>query len=226
MNTNQTYIPADRTKTDSMTKKLVVLALLSAIGYITMLYLKIPVISFLKYEPKDIFITLAGFLYGPLAALSCAVVTSLLELPVSNTGFIGMVMNILSSASFACTAALIYKKRRDLFGAVIGLICSVAAMTASMLLWNYLITPMYMNVPRSAVAAQLTTAFLPFNLLKSGINAAMVLLIYRPFLHILRLCGYPVSDHIADKKSAHILAYLSAGILLCICVGVVIWINR
>ena len=131
------------------TKRLVVLALLSALGFISMMIVKIPVIWILKYEPKDIFITLGGFLYGPLAALACSVVTALLELPFSETNLIGMVMNILSSAAFSCTAALIYKKRRDLYGALIGLVCGVAVMTATMLFWNYLITPLYNNVPRA-----------------------------------------------------------------------------
>lgn len=208
------------------TRKIVILALMSALGFISMLYLKIPVVSFLKYEPKDIFITLAGFLYGPLSALSCAVVTGLLELPVSSTGFIGMIMNILSSAAFACSTAWIYKKRRDLYGAVIGLICGVVAMTASMLLWNYLITPLYLHIPRSAVAAQLTTVFLPFNLLKAGINAALTLLLYRPFLRIIRICGITVNDHDDIGKFSNIIIYVSAGILLCACIGAVIWMNR
>ena len=208
------------------TRQLVVLALLSAVGYISMLIIKIPVVSFLSYEPKDIFITLGGFLYGPLAALSCAVVTAVLELFVSKTGIIGMIMNILSSAAFACTASLIYKKRRRLSGAVIGLICAVAAMTATMLLWNYLITPLYMNVSRDAVAGMLTTVFLPFNLLKSGINAALTLLIYRPFIRILKLCGYPVSEHIEDSKVSNLVVYISAALLLGICIFAVIWMNR
>ena len=57
------------------TKKLVVLALLSALGFISMMLVKIPFIpgiEFLKYEPKDIFLTLAGCLYGPSAALACS----------------------------------------------------------------------------------------------------------------------------------------------------------
>ena len=226
MNRQQTAKSPVSNTADSTTRKLVILALLSAVGFISMLYLKISVVSFLKYEPKDIFITLGGFLYGPLAALSCAVVTGLLELPVSSTGIIGMTMNILSSAAFACTAAFIYKKRHDLFGAAIGLICSIAVMTVSMLLWNYLITPLYMKIPRQQVAALLTTVFLPFNLLKASINAALVLLIYRPFIRILHLCGFPVSDRFAAKKAAGILVYLTAGILLCACIGAIIWMNR
>ena len=207
-------------------KQLVTMGMLTALAYVVMVLIRIPVVSFLKYEPKDIFLTLAGFLYGPLAALACSVVTGLLELPFSSTGLIGMVMNILSSAAFACTASLIYKKRRDLYGAVIGLLCGVAVMTVTMLLWNYLISPLYMGVTRADIAPMLTTVFLPFNLLKAGINAALTLLIYRPFLRVLQRCGYSVSDHYADKRSSNIVIFVTAALLFCVCIGVIIWMNR
>ena len=218
--------PVQGAQSASAVRKLTVLALLSAIGYVSMLFIKVPVIGFLSYEPKDIFITFAGFLYGPLAALACCIVTGVLELLVSSTGLIGMVMNIVASAAFACTASLIYKKRRDIYGAAIGLVCSVAAMTVMMLLWNYLISPLYMGVSRAEIVPLLSTMFLPFNLLKAGINAGITLLLYRPFLRVLHLCGYPVSDHLADKKSSVILVAAIAAAMLALCVGVVIYLNR
>lgn len=210
----------------SATEKLVVLSMLSAIGFISMMLIKIPVIGFLKYEPKDIFITFAGFIYGPLAALACGIVTALLELPFSSTGLIGMVMNIVSTAAFACTASLIYKKRRDIYSAAIGLLSGVAVMSVSMLLWNYLISPLYMGVTRAEIVPLLTSMFLPFNLLKAGINAAITLLLYRPFMRVLRLCGSPVEEHLADKKSSVALVALIAALLLALCAGVVFYLNR
>ena len=218
--------PAAGVHSTSAARKIAVLALLSALGFVSMLVIRIPVISFLKYEPKDIFITFAGFLFGPIAALGCAIVTAFLELPFGQTGLVGMLMNILSSAAFACTASLIYKKRRDIYGAALGLVCAVAAMTVSMLLWNYLISPLYMGVSRADIVPMLSTVFLPFNLLKAGINAALALLLYRPFLRVLQLCGYPVSDHLADKKSSVVLTAAISAVLLAVCIGVVVYLNR
>lgn len=220
---------ANGTQSTFDVKKLVVLALLSAIGYVSMLIIKIPVIGFLKYEPKDIFITFAGFLYGPLAAFACSVVTAVLELPISSTGPIGMVMNIISSSAFACTAALIYQKRRecrDIYAAAIGLVCSAAAMSVLMLLWNYLISPLYMGISRAEIAPKLTAMFLPFNLLKAGINATLTLLLYRPFLRVLHLCGYPVNYHFSDKKTSVIAVAAVAALALAVCIGVVMFLNR
>ena len=216
--------PPTAVTTTSATKKLVVMALLTAFAFAASRF-QIPVISFLKYEPKDIFLVLAGLLYGPSAALGCSVVAGVLELPISSTGWIGMVMNIISSASFSCTVALIYKKRRDILGAMLGSLCAVAVMTVMMLLWNYLISPLYMGVTREQITPMLTTVFLPFNLLKAGLNATITLLIYRPFLRVLHLCGYPVNDHLADSKKATVLMVISSVILLGVCAGVVAYLN-
>ena len=59
-------------------------------------------------------------------------------------------------------------------------------MTASMLLWNYFITPFYMGVPRNVVSEMIVPVFLPFNAIKGGLNAALTLLLYKPLVTTLR----------------------------------------
>jgi riboflavin transporter FmnP len=168
------------------TKKLTTLAILSAIAYLAMFLAKllfppiIPLLPFLTYDPKDIFIVFGGFIYGPLAAVIMSVIISFIEMiTISTTGPIGLLMNIISTCAFAGTAAFIYKKKHSLMGAVIGLIAGWLAATAVMLLWNYFITPIYMGVPREAVAELLVPGFLPFNLLKYGLNAEFAMLFYK-----------------------------------------------
>ena len=143
-------------------KKLTVLAMLCAVAYVIVALVRIPVVMFLKYEPKDVIIAFGGFLYGPVASLLVATVVSFIEmLTVSTTGWIGLVMNILSTAAFSCTAALVYRKKHTLSGAVIGLLLGSIAMTVVMLLWNYALTPLYMGMARADVAAMLVPVFLP-----------------------------------------------------------------
>ena len=69
-----------------------------------------------------------------------------------------------------------------------------------MLLWNYLLTPIYMGYPREAVAAMLPTTFLPFNLIKGGLNAAITMLLYKPVVTTLRKAGLAPSS-IARRDS-------------------------
>ena len=48
------------------TRQWVLMAMLSALAYLIMSLVRIPVVLFLKYEPKDVIITVGGFLMGPL----------------------------------------------------------------------------------------------------------------------------------------------------------------
>lgn len=169
------------------TKKMVIMAVLCALAYVVMLVIKIPMVEFLSYEPKDIVITIGGFMFGPLSAVIISVIVAFVEmLTASTTGWWGMLMNIISSCAFAGTAGLIYKKKHTLTGAVIGL-CTGWLFTAGiMMLCNYIITPIYTGLPRETVAGMLLPVFLPFNLIKYGINTAVTLILYKPIVTALR----------------------------------------
>jgi riboflavin transporter FmnP len=175
------------------TKTLVILALLSAMAIVVMLFLRLPIMPaapFLNYDMKDIIIVMGGFLYGPLAAVAISLVVSFVEMiTVSNDGIVGMVMNVVSSCSFAGTAALVYKRRRNIDGAIIGLIAGALTATGMMLLWNYIITPVYLGIPRTVVAGMLVPVFLPFNLFKTGLNGALTLFLYKPVVMALLRAG-------------------------------------
>ena len=163
------------------TKTLCVLAMMSALAFILAAFVRVPVVLFLRYDPKDVIIAIAGFLYGPIAAFMVTVVVSLIQMfTVSQTGYFGFIMNVISTCAFACTAAVIYKKSKTLSGAVSGLVCGVVLTTAAMMLWNYIVVPIYMGVPRDVVAGMLLPIFLPFNLIKGGLNAALTLMLYKP----------------------------------------------
>ena len=200
------------------TKKLTTLTMLCAIAYLVMFVTRIPIIPavpFLKYEPKDVIITMGGFIFGPLSAFCISLVVSIFEmLTASDTGIIGLVMNVLATCSFACVASWIYKKNRSLSGAVIGLVTGSIALTGVMILWNYLLTPMYMGVPRQAVVELLLPAILPFNLLKAGINSALIMLLYKPVINALRKMNLvPASTgKSGDKKNLGV--FLVSGVVL------------
>ena len=170
-------------------KTVATLGMLSAIAFVAKLISSVfPMVSgFLSFDLKDVVIVIAGFISGPLAALAVTVVVSFVEMiTISSTGVIGFVMNVIASASFACIASAIYHRDRSLKGAIIGLIAGVLCMTALMILWNWLITPLYMKVPRSVVVGMLVPVFLPFNLVKGGINATLAMLLYKPVVTTLR----------------------------------------
>ena len=182
-------------------KILVSASMLCAIAYIMAFIGRVPVVLFLQYDPKDIIITLAGLIWGPLMSLLISIVVSFFEmLTFSGTGPIGCIMNILSTCAFACTAAFIYKKKRSLSGALTGLLAGSVSMIVVMLLWNYLVTPLYMGVSREAVVDLLIPAFLPFNALKAGLNAGFTFLLYKPLISTLRRAHLVDAPATANKK--------------------------
>ena len=208
-------------------KKMVLLAMLAAVAYMMVTLIRVPVVLFLKYEPKDVIITIGGFLMGPMAAFITSLLVSFLEMvTISETGPIGAIMNLISTCSFACTAAIIYKKKHTLNGAVIGLAVGSVVMVVTMMLWNWLISPLYMfeiNSPedlanaRAAVEALLLPAFLPFNLLKAGLNSSFILCLYKPLVTALRKTGLIPSPN-TQKGSSKAGVYLFAGALLITCI--------
>lgn len=178
-----------RRESQSTVKTVTSLAMLTALTYIAMLLSKMlpQVANFLQMDVKDTVICIGGFLFGPLSAAIISIVVALVEMfTVSDTGIIGCIMNVLATCAFCCTAAFVYKKARSKKGAVLGLTLGTLALTVVMLLWNYLITPIYMHMDRSVVAAMLPTVFLPFNLVKGGLNMALTLVLYKPVVTALR----------------------------------------
>ena len=188
------------------------MAMLTAVAYVVMYLSKMlpSVNGFLDFDFKDVVICISGFIYGPLPAAIISIVVALIEaVTISHTGPIGLLMNILATCSFCCTATFIYKKNHTMKGAVVGLSLGVIALVTVMLLWNYLITPIYQKIPREVVAAMLPTVFLPFNLAKGGMNMAATLLLYKPVVTALRKARL-----VAPSKSGGQGRKLNVGFLL------------
>jgi riboflavin transporter FmnP len=175
-------------KKNNTVRRMVMLAMFTAMAYVIMLLIHIKV-GFLTMDVKDAVITLCGLYFGPASALLIAIVVPLLELATSDTGLYGLIMNMLGSVSFSVTVSLFYKWKKTIWGALMGLLSGVAVMTAVMLMANLFITPYYMGTTMAAVRELIPALLLPFNLLKGMINAGAVLLLYKPMSRALRKAG-------------------------------------
>jgi len=203
------------------TNKLTVLAMLSAVACVVMLLVRInfmPAAPFLVYDPKDIIIAIGGFIAGPMAVIVMSLIVSFVEMiTVSADGWVGFAMNVLSSCSFALPAAIIYKKVHTLKGALIGLIAGWLFVTAVMIMWNYIITPVYRGFPREVIVPMLPTVFLPFNLIKYGLGAATAMLVYKPLS--LGLQKMKIIKKTESKTS--VKENLIAGVVLAVCLAAI-----
>lgn len=214
------------TQTHDRTKKLVTLAMLSAIAYLVMFLFRIPIVLFLKYDPKDTVIAISGFLYGPLSAVMVSVVVSAVEMfTTSDTGWIGFIMNVLSSCAFVCPAAYLYSRKRTIRRAAIGLGIGIVLVTVTMCLWNYIMVPLYTpTLSRETVAGMLLPAFVPFNLLKASLNTALTLLLYKPVSTALRRANLlpPVPEGHGPGKKMSMGVTIAALVLLATCILLVL----
>lgn len=168
------------------TRKLVGLAVFTALAIIATLATKWARVQFLTFDAKDAVITIAAYIYGPASGILMAIASSLIETLTfgGDTGWYGLLMNILSSVAFSFTASFIYKLKRDINGALIGLFAAVIATTGIMMLANMFITPLYFGLPVMApyVMSMIPTLLLPFNLAKALMNGAVAMLLYKPVL--------------------------------------------
>lgn len=207
------------------TRKLIVMALFCALAFASTALFRIPVVLWLKYDPKDCLLAIGGMLYGPMAAVLMTVVISLVEMiTISDTGAIGMLMNIVSSLLFILPPAILYRRRRTLPRAIAGLIIGALLATGGMLLWNWLVTPLYMGVPRAAVVELLIPAFLPFNLFKTTLNAVLTVLLYKHVVSALRAARLVPKAETAVRRGISVGVLLSCLFLLTsLCLILLVW---
>ncbi len=211
----------------SKTKKLTTIGMLCALAYVAVVVGRIPLVLFLKYDPKDVVIVIGGLIFGPLTSFVVTMIVSVVQMfTISGTGILGCIMNIISSCSFACTAAFIYKKKHKLSGAILGLFCGFSCQVVVMMLWNYLIAPIYMGYPREAIVELLLPAFLPFNLIKGGLNAAITMLLYKPVVVALRRSNLIESKQHSNKLQINIGVLLVALLIIITCVLLILSFNN
>lgn len=202
------------------TKKITTLGMLCALAVIVNLLIHFPLIpsvEFLSYDAKDVIIVIGGFIYGPGSAFIMSVITSLLEIMYRGGNLLDVLMNVISTCTFACVAAWIYKRDHTREGAFIGLGAGIVCCVLSMLLWNYIVTPIYFGMPREAVVSILIPRILPFNLLKCGLNTGLTLFLYKPIVGVFRRTSLVEhssgGDHAITKGTVLIGLFICASVI-------------
>lgn len=122
-----------------------VAAVFCALAYASVYVFHIKV-AFLTFDAKDAVIGLASLLLGPVYGIVSAALVAVLEfITISDTGVYGLIMNFLSTGTFALCCGIIYKYKRTFPGAILAVIMSLISVTAVMMLANLFITPFFMG---------------------------------------------------------------------------------
>ncbi|MDO5602642.1 MAG: ECF transporter S component [Oscillospiraceae bacterium] len=170
---------------EQKTRTLTTLAMLAALSVLLVAAIHFPILpaaTFLEYDPADIPIFIATFLFGPWAGLSLTAVVSVLQgITVSAaSGWIGIVMHFLATGSFVLVTGFLYRKKKTRGRAAVGLSLGVVTMSLVMCGCNLVFTPLFMGQPVEAVLAMLVPVILPFNLIKAGVNGLITWVVYKP----------------------------------------------
>lgn len=176
---------------NNKTNKLVRIAVLSALSIVLVMLVKFPIIPsapFLEYEPGDVPMLIAAFMYGPLAGLAMTIIVSTIQaFTVSAAaGWVGLVMHVIATGTFVVVSGAIYRRFHTLKGAFGALATGSICMVLIMIPCNLFFTVRFYGIPYDAVVAMLPTAILPFNLIKSLANSLIVILVYKPLSRFLK----------------------------------------
>ena len=190
--------------------KITKIGIFSALSFVLYAFLKFPLPifpSFLEFNFSDVPALIGGFVMGPLAGVIIIVVKVLLKLPLSTSGGVGELADLIIGLAFVLPPAIMYKKRKTLKLALTGiLIGSLLSVAAAILSNIYILVPLYVNVffgGNISILLSLCQPFapsiteqnfnelysfyiiLPFNLLRCTIAGLLTFLLYKRTSKIL-----------------------------------------
>lgn len=189
-------------------KYLTKISVLSAIAAILMLFeFPLPFApSFYELDLSEIAVLIAGFALGPMAGVLTELLKITLNLVMNgtDTAFVGEIANFFIGISFVLPASIIYKHKKSLSGAIIGMIVGTVSLAIIGALINYYVMiPAYshffklpldviigmgtkINPNINSLFTLILFATLPFNLLKGIVCSLATAFIYKrvsPILH-------------------------------------------
>ena len=188
----------------SRIRKLVMTALLSALATVLMFVsFSVPFVpSFIKLDLSELPALIAAFSMGPLSGVAVCLVKNLVNLLFTYSMGVGELCNFLLGVAFVLPAGLIYKKRNDRKGALIGALTGALTMGVISIFINYyLVYPVYAKLLMpmdvilgmyQAIAPGIRTLWqalwcfnAPFTFVKGILDVLLCLLIYKPLSPIL-----------------------------------------
>ena len=190
-----------KTKKVLTTKNLTMIAMLSAIAAVLMIFeIQLPFSpSFVKFDFSDLPVMLGGFLIGPFAGGIIAFMKILLHFLLNGTTsfFVGDLSNLLLTLSFVLPASFIYQQKKTKKTAIQGLLVSIICTSLLAIIFNlFLIFPLYLKVLNlkmvdlinmihvvnplvKDVFTMIVFSILPFNLFKYSIVSMITMLSYK-----------------------------------------------
>lgn len=193
-----------------------IMGILTAIAFVLYAFVKFPLAfmfpSWLDIQISDLPALLGGFALGPVAGCIIIVVKCCLKMPMTGTGCVGELADIIVGIAFVLPASLIYKYHKNKKGAILGMVLGSACAVAASVLANWVVLiPFYakhffgggdyavgleticgmVSVLYNGVNTEnfyvyyLFLAVVPFNILRCAICAIITYFTYKPLSRAL-----------------------------------------
>lgn len=180
------------------TKNISGMAVFSALSFIVYL-LEIPIFastpaSFLELDLSNVFVMLAGFMYGPIPAIIITVVKESIHITVGSTGGVGELANTIITTAYVLIPSIVYTKRKGLKTVIITLVLAcVVQVCASVVVNKYINFPFFTGsvpfVPTETSETLFKTLWiyvLLFNLIKSVVISMLTIVLYKKTSYLFK----------------------------------------
>lgn len=186
------------------TKNITRIAIFSALSLVLYLLLKFNLPFFppwLDLQISDMPAMLAAFMMNPFAGAIVLLIRSLIKLPFTSTAGVGELADFLIGAAYILPAYFIYKYRKNIKNAIIGMAVGTLCGTAVAMLANWLLLiPMYAQIfaggwdaligavkflfptidKGTFYAYYIFLSVLPFNILRFLLTSFVTFFLYKP----------------------------------------------
>ncbi len=170
------------------TKKIVALAFFTAFAFIFSFWTFpiFPATPYLKLDFGNVFIMLAGFLFGPIEAIAVTLVKELLALTNTTSGGVGEIANFLMTSSFVILPSVVYRFRKGLKTVAFSLCgaCVIGTVTAA-LVNRFIVFPLYMGGAAAGVFSSVFWFVIGFNVIKTVSISIVTVLLYKRLSNFL-----------------------------------------
>ncbi len=172
-------------------KNIAGMAVFTALSFVVYL-IEIPIFagtpaSFLQLDLSNVFVMLAGFMYGALPAFIITVIKELIHISVGTTGGVGELANIIITTAFVLIPSIVYNYKKGIKTVIITLLVACVMQTGVSLLVNkYINFPFFMGSAPFVPTEVSNSAFLSlwkyvlaFNAIKSVAVSVVTVLLYK-----------------------------------------------
>ena len=180
------------------TKNIAGMAVFSALSFVTYL-LEIPIFagtpaSFLELDLSNVFVMLAGFMYGPIPAILITLVKEAIHITVGSTGGVGELANVIITTAYVLLPSIAYKNKKGIKTVILTLaIACLIQSGVSVLVNKFINFPFFMgsvpfvpNETSEKMFSMLWGYVLAFNIIKSVVVSAVTIILYKRVSYLFK----------------------------------------